>query len=320
MQTPQHWNDYWLHSTSLSSFAEGTAAAGYQGELLAFWQRHFADLAPTATLVDIGTGNGAIAVAAQQYANQQHLDFIIHATDAANINPLITFANKPQLLTVLKQIQFYPCCPAEQLPFSDNSINLVTSQFALEYANVEHALIELLRVLAPTGKLVAVMHHSDTLLAQDCQAGIKVLQLFLEQKPFFACARQLISSLIQQQLSAANPALQGQCQQHNQQLLLLVNSIKQQLKEPHQVWFTDVMAKVAKLIMQPADAALTALDKHEYEFKASLQRLLDQQEAAFNAEKLAALQAFLQQRACHYSLETLNIENQLFGQVLIIQK
>ncbi|WP_333606514.1 class I SAM-dependent methyltransferase [Arsukibacterium sp.] len=320
MQTSQHWNDYWLHSSSLSSFAEGTAAAGYQGELLAFWQRYFAALAPAAILVDIGTGNGAIAVAARQFSNQQQLAFDIHATDAANINPLVTFAHNAQLLDVLKQIKFYPCCPAEQLPFPDNSINLITSQFALEYANIELAVTELLRVLAPMGTLVAVMHHNDTQLAQDCLAGIKVLQLFLEQKPFFECARQLISSLIQQQLSAANPAIQRQCQQHNQQLLTLVSSIKQQLKEEHQLWFTDVMAKVAKLIMQPAEGALQALEKYENQYKANLLRLLDQRQAAFNADKLAALQAFLQQQACHFSLELLEIENQLFGQVLIIQK
>lgn len=320
MQTSQHWDDFWLNTTSLSSFAEGEAAAGYQGELLAFWHNQFITLAGSASLLDIGTGNGAIAVAARQFSNQNSLTYSVHATDAANIDPINTFSQQLELLKVLKEINFYPNCPAECLPFASNSFDFVSSQFALEYADSELAIPELFRVLKPGGKLVAVMHDKDTQLTHDCVAGIEVLELFLTRTSFFPIARELIQGLIKRQFVVDPKNLTEEVQQLNQQLVSLVKDIEMQITANQQQWFTDFMSKLAKLIMTPKDGSLAVLDKLQYDYSASLQRLKDQTVAALDRNKINKLQNLCSRNLYNASFAKLDIDQKFFGQVLIIEK
>lgn len=320
MQTSQHWNDFWLNTTSLSSFAAGEAAAGYRGELLAFWHKHFTSLIASASLLDIGTGNGAIAVAARKFSNEKSLSFSVHAADAANIDPILTFSKQPELLKVLQEIYFYPNCPAEYLPFTNNSFDFVSSQFALEYADAELAIPELVRVLKPGGKLVAVMHDKDTQLTQDCVAGIEVLELFLTRTSFFPIARDLIQGLITRQFVANPKNLTDEVQLLNQQLVSLVKDVEKQITANQQQWFTDFMSKFAKLIMAPKEGSLAVLDKLQYDYSASLQRLKDQSVAALDRNKIDKLQNFCARNAFNASFAELDIEQKFFGQILIIEK
>jgi ubiquinone/menaquinone biosynthesis C-methylase UbiE len=57
------------------------------------------------------------------------------------------------------QVEFR-CCPAESLPFADDSFDVVTCRLALPYTRNAAALSEMARVLRPDGLLILKIHHA----------------------------------------------------------------------------------------------------------------------------------------------------------------
>ena len=323
MSSTAHWDNYWQGCSSLNSFGEGAAANGYDGELLALWHNCFKQLAVNATVVDVGTGNGAIAVAARQYSDSQQLNYTICGTDAAKIKPLQVFAANAQLTGILKTIQFYPECKTEKLPFADGFADLVTSQFAFEYAEREAALAECIRILKPAGCFIAIMHHAASEIARDSAAGQAILALFLNETTFFQHARTLLTCMADQARGANKPeftALTQRVQQANQALLSISQQIKLKIPTESLHWYNDVMARVAKLIINFSAASLVQLEAEQQNLNSFLQRLDDQQQASLS---MAAAEQFRQQLTVAgytFQLTEIKIENQLFGWLLQIQK
>ena len=83
----QHWTDYWKNTNALNSFAEGEQGSGYSNEIADFWNSQFKSLSKGSTLVDLGTGNGAVAVLAQLYSEANQSNFQVYGIDAADIPP-----------------------------------------------------------------------------------------------------------------------------------------------------------------------------------------------------------------------------------------
>ncbi|GHG64491.1 hypothetical protein GCM10010919_11080 [Alishewanella longhuensis] len=309
-----HWSQFWQTTKTLNSFSASENAFGYRGELLAFWQQQFSNLGANAQVVDLGTGNGALALAAYRYATQHHLNALVHGVDAAAINPCAVFADEANIVGDLRQIQFHPECSIEAMPFKSGSVDILLSQFALEYAECEPAVAACARVLAPKGRLVAVMHHQASDIAYDCAAGLKVIAAFLYGSNFQHDANQLLSL-------ATSAATAEALSLANQQLLQSVSAIEQQLRnELEQEWFGFVMQSFAPLF-------ININTNHQVRFKALLkqlvatyQRLTDQHRAALNQESIVLwVDAFKQQQldACY---EELVIDKQLFGWVLKVSR
>ncbi|SNY55291.1 Methyltransferase domain-containing protein [Arsukibacterium tuosuense] len=320
MSSTAHWDNYWQSSSSLNSFGEGEAAKGYEGELLAVWHSCFKQLSENATVVDVGTGNGAIAVAARKYSDSQQLNFSVYGTDAANIEPLQAFANNPEIAGLLRTITFYPQCKTEQLPFADGTVDLVTSQFAFEYAERAAALQECIRVLKPAGHFTAIMHHAESEIARDSAAGLRILTAFLSETAFFQRARLLLTCMAEQTQRPDKPEIVQRTQQANQQLLQISQQIKLEVPAAYSHWYNDVMARVAKLIISFSAASIVKLEAEQQGLTLYCQRLSDQQQASMSAEGAAVFRQQLTAAGYSYKLSELNIENQLFGWLLKIQK
>lgn len=61
------------------------------------------------------------------------------------------------------------------LPFADGAFDVVTSQYGLEYAGLD-ALMEAVRVLAPGGTLIALIHIKDGPIARECTDNLTCLR------------------------------------------------------------------------------------------------------------------------------------------------
>ena len=85
-----------------------------------------------ARILDIATGNGAIATLAAEVAEAGQKTFFLAATDLAEINPDVKGGARSSRLR--KRIQFHSHTPCERQPFDDASFDCVTSQFGFEYA------------------------------------------------------------------------------------------------------------------------------------------------------------------------------------------
>lgn len=305
-----HWSQFWQTTKTLNSFSASENAFGYRGELLTFWHKQLVNISREAQVVDLGTGNGALALAAYRYLAAEKRDASVHGIDAAAINPCAVFADEASIVGDLRQIQFHPECSIEAMPFKSGSVDILLSQFALEYAEREPAVAACARVLAPKGRLVAVMHHRASDIAYDCVAGIKVIAAFLYGSNFQQDANKLLSLAT---ATATTTALNLA----NQQLLQSVNAIGQQLSNAlEQEWFGFIMQSFAPLFIDIDASHQIRFNALIAQLIASYQRLTDQHQAALDEDGIALWVDSFKQQKLIASSEELIIDKQLFGWVL----
>ncbi|MCZ6559488.1 MAG: class I SAM-dependent methyltransferase [Gammaproteobacteria bacterium] len=184
-----HWDDYWRHGalTSCADAFEGN----YQGEIRRVWEEFFRSAEYDTTILDIGTGNGAIALIASQVAAELKRDFSIHAIDQAEIDPLAML--KPDTAG-LATIHFHSKTAAENCGLPDHSVDMVSGQYALEYTPLEETVTELARVCAPGARLLFVMHHADSIVLETAAEELRLGGL-LENSGFFDHAADLLQQM-----------------------------------------------------------------------------------------------------------------------------
>jgi len=151
------WSSFWRQGF-ITTFGAGKAG-NYDGIVRKFWVDQFVDLPALSRILDIATGNGAIATLAAEISEGHEKNFFVAATDLAEIHSELK-AN-PLALRLRANIHFHSNTPCERQPFEDDSFDLVTSQFGFEYSNVEETIREIRRVLAPGGTFIAICHHAE---------------------------------------------------------------------------------------------------------------------------------------------------------------
>lgn len=144
----------------------GEGGANYQPAIAEGWRRFFDTLSDGAHILDICTGNGAVARLAAEAARTRNLNVTIDAVDSAMIHPA-------GLGTAAGMIRFSPRTPAEDLPFPDSSFDVIVGQYALEYTDVERTLAELRRVSRPTANLRFVTHAAGSVVVQGAKRQIE---------------------------------------------------------------------------------------------------------------------------------------------------
>lgn len=182
----QHWSDYWRQG-HLTSLPRGFAG-NYDGEFLAFWLARFADLPRSARVLDVCAGNGAIALLASEYSQQEGLNFRVTATDAADIDLQAITRPHPHLEPVTAGIDLLPNMPLEKLALPPESIDLACSQFGIEYTAWQRSASILSRALKPGASLALdaiyvlfQQNRSSQLLAAVGQRLEDIRKLTLQQ-------------------------------------------------------------------------------------------------------------------------------------------
>src|SRR3546814_1512716 len=87
----------------------------------------------------------------------------IDAIDLAQVAPAWVSS---QPAPCRQALHFHSGVSAEALPFDDNSFDLVTSQYGIEYCDDVRTTPEVARVLAPDGRVALLLHHADSRLAR----------------------------------------------------------------------------------------------------------------------------------------------------------
>ena len=168
IETGNHWSDYWQQG-NLTSLPQGFAG-NYVGEFLAYWEARFAGLQRGARVVDVCSGNGSIALLASDYSQRHGLDLRVSAADAAAIDPSRVLEAHPQYRQHLESIEFLPGVPLEGLAVETDSVDLVTSQYGVEYSHWETAAANIARMLRPGGHFCMVCHSPDSRILQEMES------------------------------------------------------------------------------------------------------------------------------------------------------
>ncbi|MBT8143090.1 MAG: class I SAM-dependent methyltransferase, partial [Gammaproteobacteria bacterium] len=156
------WDQYWAHGF-LTSCADAFRG-NYEGAMRGTWETAFSALPAGSRILDVATGNGAIALIAAATARDQGKKFSIDAFDLARIDPHKATARQHREL--LDDIRFHPRVDAAALPFADAEFDFVCGHFALEYTAVERAVAELDRVCDKQAAGLFVMHHANSVILQ----------------------------------------------------------------------------------------------------------------------------------------------------------
>ena len=324
----QHWSDYWRNSGALNSFAESGAASGYAGEIADFWQLHLNKLTTDACVVDVGTGNGALAVLISEYGKQHKRSWDVIGVDAATINPAASLEGKPELQQKLEGITFHGETVIEEMPFADSTIDCVTSQFAFEYADAKPALQEIFRVLKPGGELIVMAHHAESALVQDSQRGLEIFGYILNNSPLFV-QLDLLFNLASGALATMDYASWNRTQECiaiTKSIQWTMTIINERFNQPGDAqWVNDVFGQTIGLIKsvnsaQTAERAsrglagvYNALQNHQL-------RIQEQVSVALNKEKLIALQGLVEGMNGDFSYADYTIDGELFAYTLVVRK
>ena len=153
------WDSFWRYDR-LSSFHTAPGAPNYGPPIADGWRAFFASLANGARVLDIATGNGAIAVLAVEAGK----GFTVTGADLADVRPtdFVTIGR-----AALEQVHFLANTPAESLPLPDASVDAVVSQYGVEYSDLAQSIPEAVRILAPGGRLRFAMHAAEGAVAGD---------------------------------------------------------------------------------------------------------------------------------------------------------
>ena len=129
-----------------------------------FWQDIFGSVKAGSRVLEIGCGSGQGSFWGAEAGRGLKIvasDRIVAPGGSRFQHPDITYMGK---------------VAAEQLPFAQDSFDLVVSNFAIEYASFDMALSEAARVLAPGGSLILVLHRSDSAITQSSRQANSILE------------------------------------------------------------------------------------------------------------------------------------------------
>jgi SAM-dependent methyltransferase len=188
MEKRAAWDLFWSYDR-LSSFGTGSGAGNYGEPIAAGWRDFFAGLPVGARVLDLCTGNGAIAVMAVESGNSLK----VTGADLAAVRPA-AFVSRSK--SALSKIRFLAGIPAEDLPLDDASFDAVVSQYGVEYSDMERSLAEAARVLAPHGRVRFAMHAAEGSLASETRRAIADADFVLDQVDLPGLAASCLQAII----------------------------------------------------------------------------------------------------------------------------
>lgn len=283
----KHWDSYWLSTETLSSFAQSNHKDGYQGDVLYFWNGIFEEFQNSASLLDIGCGNGALAVLADQYPKR----FDITAIDAAKIDPIKHFTNNEKVAASLKNIKFFSQMDCEKLNFVDSSFDYLISQFGIEYSDIKQSLSEASRVLKSGGEVIALVHHRNSFITQDCQQGIKVLSQFISKDGLAYKVKSFVEFCSNyRRLEEPTAQEQNEFLAKNENLLQDFKKVQIDLSsEVEQDWFGQLAKNFIPMIVNWRDASMHKIENLIEELINYQLRINEQIKASWSEDERKAI-------------------------------
>ncbi|MBB3061969.1 class I SAM-dependent methyltransferase [Microbulbifer rhizosphaerae] len=297
----KHWNDFW-NQGFITTFGE-TLPTNYTGNLRNFWEEVFLSLENHCKILDVATGNGAIASIAADKISRSNKDVSIYAADAAVISESV---KQLPLKTkeLRKSINFFSNTPCESLPFSQEHFDLVTSQFGIEYSDWNLSLKEIFRVLKTGASAHFVCHHEKSSIVAPSMSEASIYESAMKKYRIFDAAIGFI------QIIATTGCPTNQ--QASTQLNKTINDFR--LEFSGNQLCSSLIAEIAEPMKRlraiGTERVLTQLKSRKAEFESAHARLLDMKNAALNDTDIKNVLA--KSREIGFSsADSLNFNNQL---------
>jgi ubiquinone/menaquinone biosynthesis C-methylase UbiE len=165
--TLDHWAAYYRGGALVS--CPVNTGLNYDQEVRDAWVAFFSTLPGGARILDIGTGNGAVALIAKETAAERSRELHVTGVDLADIDPP---KYVPEGEKLLAGIEFSGGVSTETLPFDDAAFEAVSGQYIVEYTNIMATLRECARVLVPGGACQLILHHADSAVVANARESL----------------------------------------------------------------------------------------------------------------------------------------------------
>jgi ubiquinone/menaquinone biosynthesis C-methylase UbiE len=276
------WTSFWQQGF-ITTFG-ASKANNYDGVIREFWREKFIDLADGSQILDVATGNGAIATLAAEVNTERSKNFFIAATDLAVVNTQI---NGDDTANALRgNVEFHSHIPCENQPFDDVHFDLVTSQFGFEYSDVKKSLSEIHRILKPSGRFIAISHHADSDLIKAAIIEIGVYQHAMDELDLFGELRSYAKAM--GELSGAQNTVAGRIRKVSPLAADLMTKIKGFREQyPDEELCREIVDAISHLAMPrhaSSAARIAVVDAAETDFGFARARLQDMARAAISQE------------------------------------
>lgn len=303
------WSRYW-QTGALHSCSPGDGAALFSE---GFWKGFFAGLEGSVRVLDIGTGNGLLPILATRELGSRAK---VYGIDAAQIHPEAT--RHPELVNVT----FMPGVRSERMPFDSASIDVATSQFALEYSNVSASLDEVLRVLAPDGRLALVMHAHDSRITHVSQSQLVQIEWLQRPGGFLDLAREMIGVLQARRVPGTDDGSHAVVRErYNEAAKVLVAKLEQGDTG-------EVLARAAVGVQRALAAAasgrrveeIAGLEELANAFGDEASRLREQLDAARTPEQMRAIGSHLEAAGMEVAIGALHQQGQRMAWTVVAKR
>lgn len=183
------WDTYWRGSGDRAAFA----GEGVEHPVVTdFWQRTLSSYRLDGTrlrLLDVASGNGAVIESVQLVFGDDALSITCLDSSASAIASLV--ARYPFVEGIIGD--------AREMPLPDQSFDIATSQFGVEYAGIE-AINDMARLVAPGGSILLLMHVVGGMIDRECENNfnsikeLRDIEFIPAAKKIFAEARKCLQS------------------------------------------------------------------------------------------------------------------------------
>jgi ubiquinone/menaquinone biosynthesis C-methylase UbiE len=171
------WSAWWALNNATSF--DGGLSDSYDGEFFEFWSEQLAH--KPARLVDLCCGNGSITWIANTICNDPAASTRITGIDFSDIKPFKRTKRKPDDFPL---VDFIGNTLVEALPMEDKSVDMIISQYGIEYSDLTLAVPEMSRVLKDNARVVFLMHCDWSAIALESQATKLRYDYLLEEGQF----------------------------------------------------------------------------------------------------------------------------------------
>jgi len=279
------WSRYW-HSAQLAA-CMGGEDGNYAGVVRAAWEQFFRQADNGSIIVDLATGNGAVALIAAAVSEQDGLELEVHGVDRADLAPEI--AAKEQL-DLLGKIHFHPKTSIESMPFSNRSVAMISSQYGIEYSNALAGLKECARILKPNGRLMVITHSKDSSVMKQTNLDLQDSHLLSRKLDIVSKYKRLISVEMDSDAKASQQERDRAKSEFQQAAAEIMHRIRAR-DEKTISFLNGVMHRFGEIYQQRHQGDVAAAhglaDDITLEHDAHRRRLQDLKQAALGSDELA---------------------------------
>ena len=160
----ESWDTYWQGAQASAAYTGGGSSHPL---VLSFWDDYFRDVRDRdgePKIIDIASGNGAVAASASKAFAGALPEFTCLDVSSAAIRMLEKrFSGVHGVVA-----------DATAIPLDSASYDIATSQFGLEYAGLE-ALDEVTRLIVQGGELALMLHYHGGVIYEECGASLEAV-------------------------------------------------------------------------------------------------------------------------------------------------